>query len=112
MSTDEYATAESSQWKEIRIIMGIKDQYIVEWPWGSWQYRKPYLENSLQLAWYDETKSIQTDGYRYQILLETIGNPDDIYHSGVFARHTDSKGSHSPMQEEIRKSRNRVWTLY
>jgi hypothetical protein len=27
-----YATAESSQLKEIRIVMGIKDQYMVEWP--------------------------------------------------------------------------------
>jgi hypothetical protein len=27
-----YATAESSQLKEIRIVIGIKDQYIVEWP--------------------------------------------------------------------------------
>jgi hypothetical protein len=32
MSTDEYATAESSQLKEIRIVMGIKDQYVVKWP--------------------------------------------------------------------------------
>jgi hypothetical protein len=35
MSTNEYATVESCWWKEIRIIMGIKDQYVVEWPWGS-----------------------------------------------------------------------------
>jgi hypothetical protein len=27
-----HAIAESSQPKEIRIIMGIKDQYMVEWP--------------------------------------------------------------------------------
>jgi hypothetical protein len=50
MLIDEYAIVESSQPKEIRIIMGIKDQYIVEWPGGSQQYRKPYFENSLQLA--------------------------------------------------------------
>jgi hypothetical protein len=90
-STDEYAIAESSRPKEIMIIMGIEDQYVVEWPWGSQQYRKPYFEKSLQLAWYDETNSIQTDRYRYWILLEAIGGPDDIYCGGVFARHTDSK---------------------
>jgi hypothetical protein len=32
MSTNEYVTAESSWPKDIRIIMGIKDQYVVEWP--------------------------------------------------------------------------------
>jgi hypothetical protein len=31
-STDEYATVESSWPKEIRIVMGIKDQYMVEQP--------------------------------------------------------------------------------
>jgi hypothetical protein len=39
------------------------------------------------------------DGYRYQILSEVIGGPDDIYYGEVFARHIDSKGSYSPMQE-------------
>jgi hypothetical protein len=39
-----HAIVESSQLKEIRIVMGIKDQYVEEWPWGSWQYRKPYLK--------------------------------------------------------------------
>jgi hypothetical protein len=27
-----HVIAESSQLKEIRIVMGIKDQYVVEWP--------------------------------------------------------------------------------
>jgi hypothetical protein len=112
MSTDEYATVESSRPKEIRIVIGIKDQYMVEWPSGSWQYRKPYFKNSLGLAWYDETKSIEMDRYRCQILSEATGGPDIIYHAGVFARHTNGKGSHSPMQEWIRKSSNRVWILH
>jgi hypothetical protein len=42
----KHATAESSGPKEIRIVMGIKDQYVVERPWGSWQYRKPYLKTT------------------------------------------------------------------
>jgi hypothetical protein len=45
-----YITAESSRLKEIRIIIGIKDQYMVEQPGGSRQYRKPYFEDSLRLA--------------------------------------------------------------
>jgi hypothetical protein len=28
----KHATAESSRLKEIRIVIGIKDQYMVEWP--------------------------------------------------------------------------------
>jgi hypothetical protein len=36
------------------------------------------------------------NGYGSQILSEATGGPDDIYHGGVFARHTDGKGSHSP----------------
>jgi hypothetical protein len=36
---------------------------------------------------------MQIDRYRYQILSETIGGPDDSYHSRVFTRYTDSKGS-------------------
>jgi hypothetical protein len=51
--------------------MGIKDQYIVEWPRGSQQYQKPGFKDSLQLLPYDETKSIQMDRYRYQVLLDT-----------------------------------------
>jgi hypothetical protein len=39
-----HATAESSQSKEIRIVIGSKDQYVVEWPGGSQQYRKPYVK--------------------------------------------------------------------
>jgi hypothetical protein len=39
-----HVIAESSQLKKIRIIIGIKDQYVVERPWGSQQYRKPYLK--------------------------------------------------------------------
>jgi hypothetical protein len=35
MTLDEYATPESSQPKEIRIIIGIKDQYVAKWPSGS-----------------------------------------------------------------------------
>jgi hypothetical protein len=31
------------------------------------------------------------DRYRYRILSEATGGPDDIYHGGVFARHTDGK---------------------
>jgi hypothetical protein len=40
--------------------------------------------------------SIGTNGYRSWILLEATGGPDDIYHGGVFARHTDGEGSCSP----------------
>jgi hypothetical protein len=36
------------------------------------------------------------NGYRSQILSEATGGPDDIYRGGVFARHTDGKGSRSP----------------
>jgi hypothetical protein len=32
INRDEYATAESSQLKEIGIVIGIKDQYMVEQP--------------------------------------------------------------------------------
>jgi hypothetical protein len=40
--------------------------------------------------------SIRMNRYRSWILSEATGGPDDIYHGGVFARHTDSEGSHSP----------------
>jgi hypothetical protein len=40
--------------------------------------------------------SIWMNRYRSQILSEATGGPDDIYHGEVFARHIDSKGSHSP----------------
>jgi hypothetical protein len=40
--------------------------------------------------------SIRTNGYRGWILLEATGGPDDIYHGGVFARHTDGEESCSP----------------
>jgi hypothetical protein len=40
--------------------------------------------------------SIRTNGYRHWILSEATGRPDDIQHGGVFARHTDGKGSYSP----------------
>jgi hypothetical protein len=40
--------------------------------------------------------SIRTNRYRSWILSEAIGGPDDIYHGGVFARHTDGEGSCSP----------------
>jgi hypothetical protein len=33
--------------------------------------------------------------------LEAIGGPDDIYHGRIFARHTDGKGSCSPMQDRL-----------
>jgi hypothetical protein len=36
------------------------------------------------------------NGYRSQILSEATGGSDDIYSGGVFARHTDGKGSRSP----------------
>jgi hypothetical protein len=36
------------------------------------------------------------NGYRSQILSEATGGPDDTYQGGVFARHTDGKGSRSP----------------
>jgi hypothetical protein len=42
MSINEYGTVESSQPKEIRIVIGIKDQYVVKWASGSQQSRKPY----------------------------------------------------------------------
>jgi hypothetical protein len=61
--------------------------------------QKPYLRNSLQLARYHETESIQMDRYRCWILSEATGGLDDIYCGGVFARHTDGKGSCSPMQD-------------
>jgi hypothetical protein len=40
--------------------------------------------------------SISMNGYRSWILSEATGGPHDIYRGGVFARHTDSNGSHSP----------------
>jgi hypothetical protein len=40
--------------------------------------------------------SIRINGYRSKILSEATGGPDDIYHGGVFARHTDGKGTRSP----------------
>jgi hypothetical protein len=42
------------------------------------------------------------------ILLEATGGPDDIYRGGVFARHTDGKGSRSPRIEWIRKSNDKI----
>jgi hypothetical protein len=36
------------------------------------------------------------NGYRSQVLSAATGSPDDIYHGGVFARHTDGKRSRSP----------------
>jgi hypothetical protein len=40
--------------------------------------------------------SIKMNGYTSWILSEATGGPDDIYHGGVFARHTDGEGSCSP----------------
>jgi hypothetical protein len=45
--------------------------------------------------------SIRTNGYRSWILLEATGGPDDIYCGGVFARHTDGEGSHSPDKNRL-----------
>jgi hypothetical protein len=47
--------------------------------------------------------SIRTNGYRSWTLSEATGGIDDIYRGGVFARHTDGKGSRSPRRERIRK---------
>jgi hypothetical protein len=45
--------------------------------------------------------SITMNGYRNRILLEATGGPDDIYHGGVFARHTDGEGSRSPDKDGL-----------
>jgi hypothetical protein len=65
---------------------GIKDQYEVNGPEAA--------DNTGNLIL--KTPSIMTNGYRNRILPEATGGPDDIYCGGVFARHTDGKGSRSP----------------
>jgi hypothetical protein len=45
--------------------------------------------------------SIRINGYRSWILLEATGGPDDIYCSGVFARHTDGESSCSPDRNRL-----------
>jgi hypothetical protein len=57
-------TVESSWPKEIRIIIGIKDQYVVEWPRSSQQYRKPYLKIA-----FDQHDMMRLKAYR-QIDIE------------------------------------------
>jgi hypothetical protein len=74
---------------------GIKDQYEVNGSEAANNIGNLILKTAFDL--HDMTRpSIRTNGYRSWILSEAIGGPDDIYHGGVFARHTDGEGSHSP----------------
>jgi hypothetical protein len=49
---------ESSQLKEIRIVIGIKDQYMVRMALRQPTIQETLSEDSLQSAQYDETKGI------------------------------------------------------
>jgi hypothetical protein len=77
------------------LLWGIKDQYEVNGPEAADNTGNLILKTAFNL--HDMMRiSIMTNRYRNQILLEATGGPDNIYHGGVFARHTDSKGSRSP----------------
>jgi hypothetical protein len=74
---------------------GIKDQYEVNGPEAADNTGNLILKTAFDS--YDMMRpSIITNEYRNRILPEATGGPDDIYHGGVFARHTDGKGSRSP----------------
>jgi hypothetical protein len=74
---------------------GIKDQYEVNGPEAADNTGNLILKTAFDS--HDMMRpSIITNGYRNRTLPEAIGGPDDIYHGGVFARYTDSKGTHSP----------------
>jgi hypothetical protein len=75
---------------------GIKDQYEVNSPEAADNAGNLILKTAFDL--HDMMRpSIRMNGYRNQILSEATGGPDDIYHGGVFARHTDGEGSCSPI---------------
>jgi hypothetical protein len=74
---------------------GIKDQYKVNSSEAADNVGNHILKTAFDL--HDMTRlSIRMNGYRSWILSEATGGPDDIYHGGVFARHTDGEGSQSP----------------
>jgi hypothetical protein len=74
---------------------GIKDQYKVNSLEAADNTGNLILKTAFDL--HDMTRlSIRINRYRGWILSEPTGGPDDIYHGGVFARHTDGEGSHSP----------------
>jgi hypothetical protein len=74
---------------------GIEDQYEVNGPEAADNIGNLILKTAFDL--HDMMRpSIRTSRYRSWILSEATGGPDDIYHGGVFARHTGSKGSRSP----------------
>jgi hypothetical protein len=74
---------------------GIKDQYEVNSSEAADNTGNLILKTAFDL--HDMMRpSIRMNRYRSWILSEATGGPDDIYHGGVFARHTDGKGSCSP----------------
>jgi hypothetical protein len=86
---------------------GIKDQYKVNGPEAADNTGNLILKTAFDL--HDMTRpSIMMNRYRNRILLEATGGPDDIYCGGVFARHSDGKGSRSPRWEQIRKSEDKT----
>jgi hypothetical protein len=74
---------------------GIKDQYEVNGSEAADNIGNLILKTAFDLH-NMMRPSIRMNGYRSWILLEATGGPDDIYHGGVFARHTEHEGSHSP----------------
>jgi hypothetical protein len=85
----------------------MKDQYEVNDPEAADNTANLILKTAFDL--HDMTRpSIRTNRYRSWILSEATGGTDDIYRGGVFARHTDGKGSRSPRGERIRKSDNKT----
>jgi hypothetical protein len=86
---------------------GIKDQYEVNGPEAADNTGNLILKTAFNS--YDMMRpSIRMNGYRNRILPEATQGLDDIYRDGVFARQTDSKGSRSPRQERIRKSKDKT----
>jgi hypothetical protein len=77
------------------LLWGIKDQYEEDSSEAADNTGNLILKTALDL--HDMMRlSIRMNRYRSWILSEATGGPDDIYHGGVFTRHTDSKGSYSP----------------
>jgi hypothetical protein len=74
---------------------GMKDQYEVNGSEAADNTGNLILKTAFDL--HDMMRlSIRMNGYRSWILSEATGGLDDIYYGGVFARHTDGEGSHSP----------------
>jgi hypothetical protein len=79
---------------------GIKDQYEVNGSEAADNTGNLMLKIAFDL--HDMMRpSIRMNGYRSWILLEATGGLDDIYHGGVFARHTDGEGSRSPDKNRL-----------